>query len=58
MSGDVGVTPFRLNIATPCPRCGYRSVCRFDPAINRYQNLEAVSKEEVLERVAAEGGER
>jgi ATP-dependent helicase/nuclease subunit B len=55
MSGEVGVTPYRLNQETPCPRCGYRSVCRFDAAINRYHNLPPLSKEQVLDTVAEAG---
>jgi ATP-dependent helicase/nuclease subunit B len=51
MSGEVGVVPYRLNQESPCPQCGYRSVCRFDPAINRYRHLQPLSKEQVLEAV-------
>lgn len=53
LRGEVAVTPYRLNLQTPCPSCGYRSVCRFDPAINRYHNLEPLTKEQVLDKVAA-----
>jgi len=59
LSGEVGVTPYRLNLDTPCPGCGYRSVCRFDPAVNRYHHLAPMSKEQVLDKVtegAPEGG--
>ena len=52
MSGEVGVTPYRLNQQSPCPQCGYKSVCRFDPAINRYRTLPPMSKEQVLDKVA------
>jgi ATP-dependent helicase/nuclease subunit B len=53
LSGEVGVTPYRLNLRSPCPACGYRSVCRFDPALNRYHNLTPLSKEQVFEKVTA-----
>jgi ATP-dependent helicase/nuclease subunit B len=52
MSGEVDVTPYRLNQQSPCPQCGYKSVCRFDPAINRYRSLQPMSKEDVLDKVA------
>jgi ATP-dependent helicase/nuclease subunit B len=52
MSGEVGVAPYRLNQQSPCPQCGYKSVCRFDPAINRYRTLQPMSKEQVLDEVA------
>jgi ATP-dependent helicase/nuclease subunit B len=51
LGGDISVLPYRLNLQTPCPGCGYRSVCRFDPAVDRYRNLTPMSKEQVLETV-------
>ena len=39
---EIGITPYRLNDKSPCAQCGYRSVCRFDPAINRYNYLKPV----------------
>lgn len=54
LSGDIRIAPYRLNDRSPCPRCEYRSVCRFDPAINRYNHLPSVSKSEFF---AAAGGD-
>jgi len=47
--------PYRMNRVTPCPRCEYRSVCRFEPSINRYNNLEPVGREDALARMS-DGG--
>jgi ATP-dependent helicase/nuclease subunit B len=41
-AGEIGITPYRLNDNSPCSRCSYRSVCRFDPAINKYNYLQPV----------------
>jgi len=43
------VRPYRIGLVTPCPHCEFRSVCRFDPAINSYLNLEPMKRSEVLE---------
>jgi ATP-dependent helicase/nuclease subunit B len=55
IAGAVDVTPYRMNRVTPCPRCEYRSVCRFKPSINRYRNLEPLRREDALARMS-EGG--
>jgi ATP-dependent helicase/nuclease subunit B len=54
LSGEVGVRPYRIGTDTPCPNCGYRSVCRFDPAVDRYRNLAPMGKEQVLKQVVGE----
>ena len=48
IAGAVEVMPYKLGDETPCPRCEYRSVCRFDPAINHYLHLESMKRNEVL----------
>jgi ATP-dependent helicase/nuclease subunit B len=55
VGGGVEVLPYRMNRVTPCPRCEYRSVCRFEPSINRYHNLEPMRREDALARMS-EGG--
>jgi ATP-dependent helicase/nuclease subunit B len=50
--GDVAVEPYMIGDSTPCPRCEYRSVCRFEPGVNRYRMLAAMKREEVLMTVA------
>ena len=55
LSGKVDVAPYRLNDASPCSRCEYRSFCRFDPAINRYNQLNIISRDEVISKGATHG---
>jgi ATP-dependent helicase/nuclease subunit B len=56
IAGVVEVRPYRIGKTTPCPNCPYRSVCRFDPAINLYQTLPAMKRSQVLELVLTKGG--
>jgi ATP-dependent helicase/nuclease subunit B len=51
VDGRVDVAPYRINRATPCPRCDYRSICRFEPSINRYTNLQPMKREDVFVRI-------
>ncbi len=46
--GDIAVMPYMLSRQTPCSRCEYRSVCRFEPGINRYHMLKGMKREDVL----------
>jgi ATP-dependent helicase/nuclease subunit B len=52
--GDIAVAPYMIARKTPCSHCEYRSVCRFEPGINRYHMLQPMKREEVL--VAVTGG--
>ena len=54
LSGEVGVRPYRIGTDTPCPSCGYRSVCRFDPSVDRYRNLPPMSREQVFTQLTQE----
>jgi len=54
MEGDIAIHPYRMGNESPCPGCIYRSVCRFDPAVNRYRQIAAGSRQEILENLAAE----
>jgi ATP-dependent helicase/nuclease subunit B len=54
ISGQIEVKPYRIGDASPCVYCEYRNVCRFDPAINKYNHLPAMKREEVLQRVLDE----
>lgn len=47
-TGDITVAPYMIARQTPCSRCEYRSVCRFEPGINRYRMLAAMKREDVL----------
>jgi ATP-dependent helicase/nuclease subunit B len=57
VAGRIEVTPYRIGQETPCPQCAFRSVCRFEPSINRYHNLEPLKRDDALARMS-EGGER
>jgi ATP-dependent helicase/nuclease subunit B len=48
MQGDVRVAPYRIGITSPCPRCEYRSVCRFEPARDGYRTLTRIDRAEVI----------
>ena len=56
MAGVIAVTPYRLGTVTPCARCDFRSVCRFEVGINRYHNLEPMKRSDVMQAIAGEGG--
>jgi ATP-dependent helicase/nuclease subunit B len=51
LSGEVGIHPYRIGTDTPCPGCGYRAVCRFDPAVDHYRNFVPMGKEQVFKRI-------
>lgn len=55
IAGAIDVRPYRIGRTTPCPNCEFRSVCRFDPAINHYMNLAPMKRSEVLELVKGNG---
>lgn len=54
LDGRIEIAPYRIGTATPCPTCPYRSVCRFDAAINRYRQIRPRAREEVLRLVTEE----
>jgi ATP-dependent helicase/nuclease subunit B len=47
-TGDIAVAPYMVARKTPCSRCEFRSVCRFEPGLNRYRMLQPMKREEVL----------
>jgi len=55
LSGQINIRPYRLGTETPCPRCEFRDLCRFDPTPGGYVELRAVKREELLERMKAGG---
>jgi ATP-dependent helicase/nuclease subunit B len=57
IAGRINVAPYRLGLATPCPQCPYRAVCRFNPAMDGYRPLLSMSRDEVVERAMKEGGD-
>jgi ATP-dependent helicase/nuclease subunit B len=56
LSGRIDIAPYRLSDHSPCPHCEYRSLCRFDPAINKYNFLPSLSRHEVLGRFRSGAG--
>ncbi len=56
MSGEISVEPYRLGKVTPCPRCEFRSVCRFEMGINHYHQLQSMGRSEVFEQIAHPDG--
>ncbi len=51
LSGQIEVSPYQLARRSPCPRCEFRSVCRFETTVNRYRILEPMSRSQVMERL-------
>ncbi len=54
MDGDIRVHPYRRGNVSPCSTCAFRTVCRFEPAINGYRFIEPVNAEDALSAMAAE----
>ncbi|HEX8911474.1 MAG TPA: PD-(D/E)XK nuclease family protein [Humisphaera sp.] len=46
--GNVAVEPYLYHDASPCPRCDYRKVCRFEQTVNRYRKLEPMKRTEAI----------
>ncbi len=57
VAGGIAVAPYRIAQISPCANCEYRSVCRFDAAVNRYRPLESMKREQVLELALQEAGD-
>jgi ATP-dependent helicase/nuclease subunit B len=51
VSGKITVWPYRLGTDSPCSRCDYMPVCRFDWQINDFNVLSPLDKETVLDRI-------
>ena len=56
IDGVIEPHPFKLGTTSPCSKCDFRSVCRFDPGINRYLVLQPMKRKDVLEILAGKGG--
>ncbi len=54
ISGHIEASPYRINTQTPCPNCEYRSLCRFDPAINTYNHIQNTPRDQILKQVVQE----
>lgn len=56
LDGQIAVKPYRLGDVSPCSRCAFRSVCRFDPMVDGYRFLESVNRKEAIERITGGPG--
>jgi ATP-dependent helicase/DNAse subunit B len=56
ISGAVEAAPYRIGTQTPCPRCEFRAVCRFEPYVNRYRHLVPLRRGDALDRIAGREG--
>ena len=52
IAAEISVRPYRLNETTPCPRCEFRSVCRFEVPVNSYLPLAVLGREQVLDQLS------
>ena len=52
-SGDISLKPFKMNKKTPCEYCEYKSICNFDPKMekNEYNYISKMKKEEIIEEI-------
>jgi ATP-dependent helicase/nuclease subunit B len=58
LAGEIDVKPYRLGTQSPCPRCSYRPVCRFEPRTGIPNRLVSLKRLDVLDQaLASRGGE-
>ncbi|MGD1278736.1 MAG: PD-(D/E)XK nuclease family protein [Tepidisphaeraceae bacterium] len=55
LAGKIAIRPYRLGKCTACAACEFRDVCRFQPRPRAYDDLPAMSREEMLQRVLEKG---
>jgi ATP-dependent helicase/nuclease subunit B len=53
VAGEVAVRPYLAGNISACARCDYRSICRFEPGVNRYRILDPLSREEAIAKMGA-----
>jgi ATP-dependent helicase/nuclease subunit B len=51
LEGAIEAQPYRLGTETPCALCDYRSICRFQPGLNRYLHVQHMNRNSVLEQL-------
>ena len=54
LSGKIDVYPYMIRQQTPCSRCEFRSVCRFEPSARGYHMLDSMERTDVLQKVLEE----
>ncbi len=52
-SGLIEARPYRMGNKSPCGRCDYKALCRFDWQINAYRRLEQLDKQDALGVIGA-----
>ena len=57
LAGEIAVEPYKMGTETPCGYCDYRSVCRIDPLINRYNIITHNARQAAAELLSPAGGE-
>lgn len=55
-SGNIDIKPYYMNKKTPCEYCQYKTICNFDPKLekNEYRYIKNLSKEEILSSIKNE----
>jgi len=56
VSGNIGVSPYRLGNDTPCRWCEFRAICRFDGQHEPYRVLPARGRTETLDWIREQLG--
>jgi ATP-dependent helicase/nuclease subunit B len=56
IAGEIGIRPYRIGRTTPCPRCQFRDLCRFEPRPGSYDDLPPMTRDEMLRKVLEETG--
>ncbi|OOB77617.1 MAG: hypothetical protein BEN19_01820 [Epulopiscium sp. Nuni2H_MBin003] len=51
LAGKITAMPYKLGNKTACDYCKYIGICGFDKEVDRYDELENISKETVLEKM-------
>ncbi len=54
VSGKIDVSPYRIGKTSPCSRCGFMSICRFDVTTNKYNRLIGVGRDELIAQAKKE----
>lgn len=52
LAGNVTPRPYRLRNIMPCTHCEHRSVCRFEPGLDRPRRITPRRRDEVLQEIA------
>jgi ATP-dependent helicase/nuclease subunit B len=56
VKGVVGVEPYLYHDVSPCVRCDYRKLCRFETSVNRYRVLQPLKRSDALDAMRKQVG--